>query len=497
MRRGVIKGCCKAFLSMLDLHRRGHIMPAGFRFALGLVCLLVSLPSMGSGLPRPVAQVMEWQQLSEENVSIWVQAVDEAVPLLAFRADVPRNPASITKLFTTYAALEALGPAYRWTTEVYARDKARNGVLDGDLWIKGYGDPFLVNEEFWKLVGEIRRLGIKEIRGDLVFDNSHYALAPEDPGAFDNQPHRAYNQPPHPLLVNFNALQFHVEPDPEQDVVRVQAEPPLPSLRLDNRLRPGTGACGGFQRGVSYSVPDEGQVVLEGQYSRACDRFRLLRVAVSPPVYAHGLFQLYWQQMGGTFSGRWREDTWLNDEVQPLLVHHSRSLGELVRVVNKYSNNVMTRHFKLALGVEAYGEPATENKGNQALLEVLESRGLDTRELVVDNAAGLSRTNRASARQVAGLLQRAYRSQYAPEFLASLPLAGMDGTVRRRFQNAEETGRMRLKTGRLDHVSAIAGYVRTAEERDLIVVILVNAPNAQRGPGEAVQDAVLRWAYRQ
>ncbi|MCC5856957.1 MAG: D-alanyl-D-alanine carboxypeptidase/D-alanyl-D-alanine-endopeptidase [Ectothiorhodospiraceae bacterium] len=472
-------------------------MPTGFHRILVLTCLALSLPALGSELPRPVAQVMEWHQLSEESVSIWVQAVDEAEPLLAYRADVSRNPASVTKLFTTYAALEALGPAYRWRTEVYARGEPQGGVLDGDLWIKGYGDPFLVNEEFWKLVGEIRRLGIDDIRGDLVFDNSHYALAPEDPGAFDNQPFRAYNQPPHPLLVNFNALQFHVQPDPERDAVRVQADPPLPGLRLENRLRPGDGNCGGYQRGVSYSVPEEGQVVLEGRYARACDRFRLLRVAVSPPVYAHGLFQLYWRQLGGTFAGGWREDVWLDDEREPLAVHHSRPLGDLVRVVNKYSNNVMTRHFKLALGVEAFGEPATERKGNLALLDVLESSGIDTRELVVDNAAGLSRTNRASAHQVAALLQQAYRSGYAPEFLSSLSLAGMDGTVRRRFQDTEETGRMRLKTGRLNDVSAIAGYVRTAADRDLVVVVLVNAPDAHRGSGEAVQDAVLRWAYRQ
>lgn len=472
-------------------------MAVSLRITAVVVCMLL-MPSLGSAsLPAPIAQVLEWQQLSTDEVSLLVQPVDGGEPLLAHAADRSRNPASISKLFTTFAALEALGPAYRWKTEVYTRQAPRDGVLDGDLWIKGYGDPFLVNEEFWKLVGEIRRLGIHEIRGDLVFDNSHYALAPEDPGAFDNQPHRAYNQPPHPLLVNFNALQFFIEPDAERDAVRVQPEPPLPGLSVENRLRPASGACGGFQRGVSYAVPREGQVVLEGHYARTCDRFRLLRVAVPPPDYAHGLFQLYWEQLGGRFSGGWREDVWRDDQAEPLLVHKSRPLGDLLRVVNKYSNNVMTRHLKLALGVEAFGEPATQGKGERALFDVLEQQGLDTDGLILDNAAGLSRTNRATANQVAALLQQAHRSPFAPEYLASFPLAGLDGTVRRRFQDAEETGRMRLKTGRLDDVSAIAGYVRTASGRDLIVVVLVNGPEAHRGRGEAVQDAVLRWAYRQ
>ncbi len=462
-----------------------------------IVCLWAAAAMARSDLPPPIAQVLEWQRVPSANVSILVAEPGNDRPLLALNPDTRRNPASVTKLFTTFAALEALGPAYRWKTEVHAYTRPRGGRLDGDLWIRGYGDPYLVNEEFWKLVSAVRRAGIETITGDLVFDNSHYALEPEDPAAFDNRPDRAYNQPPHPLLVNFNALQFHIDVDPEGDTVRAQVDPPLPVLDVDNRLRPAAGQCGGFQRGVSYHLAEQPRVILEGSYPRACDRFTLTRVAVPPEDYAHGLFKLYWRQWGGTFDGGWREDFWRGGDAEPLLVHRSRPLSELIVVANKHSNNVMTRHFKLAMGHEAYGEPATEGKGHRALMDTLAGLGIETEGLVIDNAAGLSRSNRTTARQVLQLLEAARVSLYAPEFLASLPLSGMDGTMRSRFVDQAESGHMRLKTGRLNDVSSVAGYVRTADGRDLLVVVMVNSPDAHLGPGNAIQDAVLRWAFRQ
>ncbi|MCC5812412.1 MAG: D-alanyl-D-alanine carboxypeptidase/D-alanyl-D-alanine-endopeptidase [Ectothiorhodospiraceae bacterium] len=466
-------------------------------FALIIVLVWSYAAPAAANLPQPIAQVLSWQRVPASDVSLLVRDIHSGETLLDVNANTLRNPASVTKLYTSFAALETLGPAYRWRTEIYARQAPRGGRLDGDLWLRGYGDPYLVNEDFWRLVSALRRTGIETISGDLVFDNSHYALEPEDPGAFDNRPDRAYNQPPHPLLVNFNALQFHIDVDPERDAVRAQVDPPLPVVEVDNRLRPGSGRCGGFQRGVSYHLAEQPHVVLEGSYPRSCDQFTLTRVAVPPEVYAHGLFKLYWRQWGGSFDGGWREDFWRHEDAEPLLVHRSRPLAELIGVANKHSNNVMTRHFKLALGYAAYGEPATEGKGHRALMDALARAGVDTEGLLIDNAAGLSRSNRTTAVQVAQLLEAAHRSVYAPEFLASLPLSGLDGTMRSRFVDQPEAGRMRLKTGRLNDVSSVAGYVRTASDRELLVVVMVNAPEAHLGPGNAIQDAVLRWAFQQ
>ncbi|MEX0730936.1 MAG: D-alanyl-D-alanine carboxypeptidase/D-alanyl-D-alanine-endopeptidase [Aquisalimonadaceae bacterium] len=474
------------------MHRRMRPVPVLF-----ISLWVATVSSASPALPEHIAEALQKYKVDRADVSIRIQPVGSAEPLLDVYGDVPRNPASVTKLPVSFAALERLSPAYTWKTEIYADTEPRDGVLAGDLWFKGYGDPYLMAEEFWKLAGMIRRAGIRRIDGDLVFDTSHFAIAPEDPGAFDNKPYRAYNQSPHPLLVNFNVVRFHLRPDNGNGQISVVTDPPLPGLQLDNRVRLGGGPCVGYQRGVSYHLSASEGVVLEGLHPASCNGVSLTRVAVPPEDYAYQLFQLLWQQWGGEFHGGWRQGERPADDREPLVVHHSRPLGDLIRLANKYSSNVMTRHFKLALAAARHGAPATETGGNLAILELLEERGVDTRGVVLDNAAGLSRGNRFTARQIAQVLDAAWHSPYMPEFVSSLSLSGLDGTLRRRFQDPPEAGRMHLKTGRLDHVSTIAGYVRTPAGRDLIVVVMVNAEDAHRGSGDAIQDAALRWAFRQ
>jgi len=457
----------------------------------------VSSAATTTALPESISRVLEWQSLPGHAVSIWVQPLDSDQPVLSLNPDTSRNPASLTKLLVSFAALERLGPTYTWRTEVYADSRPRDGVLAGDLRIRGGGDPYLVTEEFWKLIGRVRRAGIQRIDGNLIFDNSYFALSPENPAAFDNAPFRAYNQAPHPLLVNFNVVRFHLDPDSSSGSVRVTTEPDLPGMRLENRLRLGPGPCGGYQRGVSYTASNVGQVILEGQYPASCNSFSMARVAMPPEEYAYTLFKQMWQQSGGEFAGGWRRQLDPAPGGSPLVVHESRPLGELIRFANKHSSNVMTRHFKLALAAELHGVPATEANGNRAVLDLLAERGVDTRGVIIDNAAGLSRTNRISARQMNQLLLVARQSPYMPEFVSSLALAGMDGTMARRFRNRPEAGRMHLKTGALNDVSAVAGYVKSASGRDYAVVVMVNAEKAHQGPGQAVQDAVLKWVFEQ
>ncbi|MCP1675936.1 D-alanyl-D-alanine carboxypeptidase/D-alanyl-D-alanine-endopeptidase (penicillin-binding protein 4) [Natronocella acetinitrilica] len=459
------------------------------------VSLLPMVPIAASGLPDPVARVLDWQRIDPDSLSIWVQRVGETEPLLSHLPDRPRNPASVMKLFTTFAALEQLGPAYRWRTEVFVDKPPVNGRVER-LWIRGHGDPHLLDEDVWRLAATLQRSGVRHIDGPLMLDISHFALDAEDPAAFDNAPTRAYNQPPHALLVNFNAVRFHVFGDRSSGEVRVEAEPNLPGLQLENRLRLEDRSCGGFQRGVGYRVADQGRVQFDGSYPARCeDTFRLVRRIVEPEDYLEGLFSIVWRQWGGEFAGGWRHGVWLNDHAKPFAVHESRSLGEIIRLANKYSSNVITRHLKLTLGAEMHGEPATHEKGVAAMLDVLDRHGVETKGMILDNAAGLSRTNRVSARQVAQVLAAGRQSQYMAEYVSSLAIAGLDGTARRRFTNAPEAGRMHLKTGRLNGVSAIAGYVRAADDQDYIVVAMLNSDTAHQGPGEAVQDALLRWVH--
>lgn len=466
-------------------------------------------------LPDSIGRTASALGIPTDAISIWVADLGADEALLALHAHRPRNPASTMKLVTTFAALQGLGPAYRWRTEVYALGPVRDGRLDGDLLLRGTGDPYLVEEEFWKLVRDLRRSGLQHIDGKLIFDTTHFLLPPESAGEFDGRPDRVYNLIPHPLLVNFNAFQFEFEPIGSQVGVRVS--PTLYNLEVHNRLGLVQRPCAGFQRGVALHVLDRdhdgyrNRVSLEGRFPDACPRYALTRTALRPESYAYGLFRQFWEQQGGTLAGGWRHgELPAPMRLQPLLVadappnppamlqhvHYSRPLGDLIRLANKYSNNVMTRHLYLALGAERHGAPATPDKAQSAMLEVLQGFGLETRDMVIDNAAGLSRTSRLTAYQLSALLEAAWDAPFMPEFVSSLALGGMDGTLRRRFADFDDGSVLHLKSGSLDDVSALAGYLQLPTGERRIMVVMVNHVDAHRGTGEEIHEAVLRWALQ-
>jgi len=248
---------------------------------------------------------------------------------------------------------------------------------------------------------------------------------------------------------------------------------------------------------VTVRDPDaRDEAVLEGRYPRACSDFEMTRTVLQPDSYAFGTLLHLFRQRGGDIVGSWREGT-VPAGLEPVYVHRSRPLGDIVKLVNKFSNNVMTLQLALTLGAERHGVPGTLEKGDRAIKDVLTARGIPIDGLVVDNPAGLSRESRISAAQLGAVLRAAWQSPYMPEFVASLALNGLDGTVRQRTVRGAPSGRMHLKTGTLDDVSSIAGFITAASGRRFLVVVIVNAPGAHRGPGEEVQDALLDWVYRQ
>ena len=450
-------------------------------------------------LPSEVQRVLTGHGIPAENISIVVQAIDAPEPILSHLADEPRSPASVMKVITTWGALEYLGPAYSWPTEVYYLGNLADDKLDGDLAIKGYGDPYLVEEELWKLLRALRRQGLTEIGGDLVLDDSYFAVAEPDPGAFDDQPYRTYNVVPNALLMNFKAMQFQFFADSAHGRVRVATDPVLPNLEIRNNLTLVDGPCRAFQAGVAFNHADAatlGRVVLDGQFSRRCNVYALGRTVLQHDTFAFGLFQSLWRDVGGQFSGKLLKAE-IPPDAQPAFVWQSKPLGEVIRSINKNSNNVMTRQLLYTVGAEAAGAPGTRDNGVAAVRALLQSRGLDLTSLTLQNGAGLSRDERASMGLLASVLRAAYRSPYAAEFIASLSLGGLDGTTRGRFDARSGEGLVHVKTGRLDHVSALAGYVHGANDRIYVVAVVMNSPDAHRGPGQELEEAVLRWTQAQ
>jgi D-alanyl-D-alanine carboxypeptidase/D-alanyl-D-alanine-endopeptidase (penicillin-binding protein 4) len=445
-------------------------------------------------LPRPVAAALANHQLDGAGLSIFVQAVDGTAPLLAFNEDVLRSPASVIKLLTSYAALDVLGPAYTWETEVLVTGPVRKGRLEGDLVLRGGGDPGLSTERFWTLLREIRAHGIREIAGDLVVDVTLFAPHGEDPADFDGQRYRAYNVLPSALLVNSNAVEFRVMRD--AGGVSVYVDPPMEGFRVENQVGDRQGPCSGFQRGVAFDLPGgfEGRhAVLSGAFPSACTDYTLWRSVLPAPEFADAVFRALWRQLGGRLEGGLRVEAAPAD-AQQLLVYRSLPLNEQLRAINKWSNNPMTRHLLLTLGLQHAGPPATAEKGRAAVAAWLEAKGLAMPGLYLDNGSGLSRNTRVTAAGLGAMLLDAWRHPQMADFIASLPIAAYDGTLRRRYRG-DMAGRLSLKTGRLDDVSAIAGVMQSRSGQRYAVVVILNAADAHRGIGEAVQDAVLRWVF--
>lgn len=461
----------------------------------------LSVSAFSNELPLTVKQKLLQIAIPESAIGVYVQEIGASQPLIAVNADSAMNPASVMKLLTTYAGLELLGPAYTWPTVLYANGKITDGVLDGDLIIKGYGDPKLDLENFWLLIHRLRQTGLHEIRGNLILDHSHYAIPNEDPGEFDGQPYRTYNILPEALLVNYRTSTIHLFPQPEKNSVRVVIDPLPESLLVQNNLKLTQGACGDWRNSLTIDaiVDKEDKnnftVVLNGSFSKQCGKQSYMLSLQDSAVYTRDLFKRLWVQQGGLFHG----NVIMSETprgLSPLKIYQSPPLADVIRGINKFSNNIAARQLYLTLGTgEAVSNnsPATLAKSDTAIRQWLADKQLSFPELVVENGSGLSRKERISARHMGQLLLAAYKSPVMPEFISSLPIAAVDGTLKNRFADTPVKGLAHMKTGALNDVRALAGYLLDKKGRRVIVVFYVN--HDQAGQSRAAMDTLVHWVY--
>lgn len=441
------------------------------------------------GLPPTVQQALKVAGIPHTAVAVVVRRVDSPSAAVRHRGEAAMNPASLMKLLTTTAALELLGPAYAWRTEVLAdRMPDDQGVLLGDLYLRGSGDPKLTYDRLWLLLRELRGRGLREIRGDLVIDRSAFASIDHDPAAFDGRLLRPYNAGPDALLFNFSAL--HLVLVPEQQTVRVLVEPLPAGFEVVNFLQIGEGgACGNWRERLEVRLTHK-RLTLSGNYPRSCGEQRWHLAGLSNGPLLHGVFTRLWRELGGEFSGQLRERAAPTSAIL-LATSQSPPLGELVRDINKYSNNVMTRQLFLTLGS---GETARADK---SIRDWLAKKGLEFPELVLDNGSGLSRRERICADHLAQLLAAAWASPIMPELMASLPIVAFDGTAKKYYNGVRYAGQAHLKTGSLEGVRGIAGYLLDKSNQRHIVVFIVNHPNAaQAQPAfDALLDGLWHGAW--
>ena len=440
-------------------------------------------------LPRDVEAALQRAKVPSESFHVMVvDAHAPSTPRLSHQAQTPINPASLMKLATTTAALDLLGPTFVWRTPVYVEGHVQNGVLQGNVYIKGSGDPRLGVERLWLLMRRLQGLGIQKIQGDIVLDRSAFDVPSRDAASFDGEPLRPYNASPDALLLNFKSLLIQFVPDRAAGVARVQVEPPLAGVQIPSTVPLNAGDCADYRSALRADWSDPQRVRFAGSYPTVCGE-KLWPIAyAAPQQFAARAIAGMWAHLGGTLTGQVREGT-VPTQLQPMFSSESPALSEVIRDINKYSNNVMAQHTFLTLSQTSKGVGSLA-----ASREVMQRWWHDRvggEVPVFDNGSGLSREERISAQGLARLLQVAWASPYMSELMSSLPITGIDGTLKRSKAQAVA----HLKTGSLRDVAGIAGYVDTVSGKRLILVAVLNHPNANAA--HPALDAMMEWAAQQ
>lgn len=459
-----------------------------------LLCLGQASVAFADPLPPSVAKAIEQAGIAPKNVALFAQRIDQAAPVLSHNATQAMNPASVMKLVTSYAGLSMLGADYRWKTEFLVDTMPVNGRLKGNLYIRGHGDPSLDSRTLWRLLGELKQQGIHTIQGNVVIDDSLFAPTQTDPFAFDGEGWRAYNATAHATLLDQRATSIGF--NTREGQVQVTVFPRPPTLQIQNHLRAESRPCDHWREQIRYEVSTQGKqtvLALYGSFSSECgERFLDLTLYNQTQQWAQQ-FKPLWSQWGGALKGQIIAGS-TPEQALVFKTHRSESLATVMRDLNKYSQNLMARQLLLSLALEQGHTPANEQNAAETIHQWLTEQQLQDTQLVVDNGAGLSRQSQLTAAWLAKLLIHAYQSPTMPEFVSSLPVYAQDGTLARRAKTSPLAGRAHLKSGSIEGVNALAGYILDANQHTWAVVWLVNDSHAAASAD--AQEAFLHWVFQ-
>ncbi len=485
-----------------------------------------------TSLPEAALEMLRKNNIAEDSLGVQVVRISDGQSVFVHGDDRPMSPASTMKVLTSIAALETLGPTYRGavelrTTAAFTRDGAPvnaaeryfGGVLNGNLYLRGLGNTDFAWEDFAQLLQTLRNKGVHTIHGNLVVDRNFYHPQRMDIGEvpFDETPEFRYNVIPDALMLNSNLIQFDIESS--QTYQFVEMVPALERVSVVSKMKLIDTPCDKWEGTWIIPTVEKNrngkiEIQLRGEFPRGCSVSTNLNI-VDRRDYVDRLFRSVWKKMGGRFRGNVVDgDT--PTRARLISEHRSRTLAEVIRDVNKRSDNPITRMIFLAMGAQnkkyQHSEIA-ETQGNTSAFNTnklqtttvsadrvvrdwMKKNGIGDDGLVLENGSGLSRTERIKPSQLAAVLRAAYASKWSPEFLASLPIVAVDGAMRHRLKASSFAERARFKTGTLRDVIAIAGIAPDAKNELHAVVVMLNHPKAQGAIGRPIVDAVAEWVGR-
>ncbi|MCK5872224.1 MAG: D-alanyl-D-alanine carboxypeptidase/D-alanyl-D-alanine-endopeptidase [Methylococcales bacterium] len=444
-------------------------------------------------LPNIIKTRLKKLKISENGISVYIQEVSKIAPLLTFNADIPRNPASVMKLVTTYAALGILGADYRWPIELYTTGEIKNGILEGDLILKGYGYPDFKAQDLRIILNALHRKGVSTIRGHLILDNSFFSPNRNSSADFDGKAYARYNAQPDALLFNERISEFIVTP--QKGSVKIVSLYPSQNITIVNNLKLKNVKCKGRYASPPMSVRSSGShknVRFNGTLSSHCGQRHYTLVVAKPTDMINGTLRKMWKQdFGGIIESNRLIIASTPKNARLLYQFKGKPVRDILPLINKKSNNVMAKQLFLSIAAKE-SVPANPRKGVHKIKQWFASRGLNFSELKIENGSGLSRTSRISARHIGELLIDAYNGPNRRLLWYSLPIMGVDGTLKRRMRGTVAARQSFMKTGTLRNSRAIAGYVQANNGATYVVVILHNGRGA-KARVLATHNKLIEW----
>ncbi|MFZ6843702.1 D-alanyl-D-alanine carboxypeptidase/D-alanyl-D-alanine endopeptidase [Undibacterium sp. RuTC16W] len=464
---------------------------------MSVLSLSASAALSQTSLPPSVEAALTKAGIPGSAISVMVLPAESNTPTLAIGATTPMNPASTMKLLTTLIALEELGPTFRWKTQFLSDATLKKDTLNGDLYLRGGGAPDISWDKISLMLRGLRNQGIRKINGDIVLDRTYFSPVRPDLGTlpFDDTPNTYYNVIPDALMVNSNILTFDI--DTNGGSIKVQTTPPMARLQIKNELNVDDRSCSEWDSKshppvIETNSKHQTTITLSGHVPPRCKLSMSLNI-LDRNLYIEHLIRQLWQEMDGIWSGNAKEGkTPLSASV--LFERQSDTLADIIKPINKRSDNSMARSVYLSLGAESSDAKNYLTSAQAAEARIrswLSKRGINPDNLILDNGSGLSRTERISALQMAQLLKIGTTSNWYAEFATSLPIVAIDGTMRKRLKDTPLEGRARIKTGTLQDATAIAGYVRDVQNKTWIVVAMVNHSDA--GKARPALDELIYW----
>ncbi len=448
-----------------------------------------------ASMTQIVEKMISKNLLKRDSVSVHIVNTKTGKDIASINANISRKPASVMKILTTYSAILEMGSTFRWPTKFYYHGRYSKGVIDGDLIVKGYGDPSLCKKDISSIVKRLSAVGVKSITGDIVIDRSFFDTVDRISSGFDKNRYSEYNAMPDAMMFDDHLSKVVIRSNGSSLV----AKKSIPDMSYDitNKLVASDKSCKGNRTWPRMLISSEGSrplITFSGTMSLKCSP-RTIR-----KVITHSYYSFYYAlkaeilKKGIQFHGNMQLAS-IPEGSRSLFIHYAKPLLSILSKTNKKSNNLYARHILLLLGAKRFGAPATEEKGRKAIEEILENLDLlQTGSMYLDNGSGLSRKSRITARDLSEIIQSAH-SRFGAIWLKTLSIAGVDGTIRKRFKRSAAKGRAWMKTGTLRDAKNIAGYVRAKTSGTLYsVVVMYNGK--EKWKGSALQNQIINWLSR-